>query len=250
MSVPLGELFKTLPILKGGLVSVSAEELTGDEENKLRKFLGEAAIALDRISPKIASDFQRKEEFWYGLCKIAKSKFEKPFGGDLPASGEFGVGFLIPQDIRYVATASSTTPAYSDYSLNSWDISLTAGTASYLLGDGTHFYKARPTTGYRCVFGVMQDGIIEIGTTPSFNQFIVKTESRAYAAWSVHPLADLTIEESRPIYRYNTPFDLPVFYDFGVMLGGMPTVSGTKNVRLIGVIFYEYDHRASLTWVS
>ena len=248
--VELGELWARYDILIGGLGAQRIKPLDRGEEKKFDKFAEDSVNVLQKISPEIAEDFKAQIPLFRSVGEIFGAKVDKAFGGILPSSGQYGVGLIIPQDIRYVTTPSATEPAYSHYELNSWDVVLTAGTAMYLLGDGTNFYKARPTVGVRCAFVIMKNGIIEIGTTPTINQLIVRTERVNYPAFTVHALVDQTIEKGTTIYRYNFPLALPVFHDFGVMLGAMPMTSKTSNIRLFGVIFYEYDHRATLRYLT
>jgi len=250
MSVSPEELFEGYDVLIGGLGEQEVSDFSSTEDELFNKFIEDSVDALEKISTEIAKDFEGQAGLFHEIARIFKAKVDKPFGGLLPTSGQFGAGLLIPQDVKYVATASSTYPAYTHYSSNSWNITLTAGTARYLLGDGTNYYKASPTTGSRAIFCIMKNGIIEIGTTPSFNQFQIKTERVTYPAFSVHPLVDQPVERGYTIYRYNVPFAIPVFYDFGIMIGGMPLVSKTSDVRLIGVIFYEYDFRKNLRYIS
>jgi len=244
------ELFKEYDVLVGGLGELEYEDFSDNEDTLFSKFIENSIDALDKISPEIAKDFEAQSGLFETLATVFKAKVDKPFGGILPTSGQFGAGLLIPQDVKYVATASSSSPAYTDYTANSWNISLTAGTTAYLLGSSANFYKASPTTGSRAMFVIMKNGIIEVGTTPSINQFQISTERVSYPSLSVHPLVDQPVERGYTIYRYNLPFAIPVFYDFGIKLTAMPIQSGTKDVRLIGVIFYEYDFRSSLRYVS
>jgi hypothetical protein len=244
------ELWKPFDVLIGGIGTLEAKPFTDIEGKRFDRFISDSVNVLEKISPEVAADFRENASFFKSVGEVFKAKVDKAFAGILPSSGQFGVGLIIPQDIRYVATPSSAEPAYSDYSLNSWDISLTAGTEVFLLGSSTAFYKARPTVGSRCTLVIMKNGIIEVGTTPSINQLRVITERTSYPVLSVHPLVDQPIEEGYVIYRYNFPFNLPVFYDFGVKLSAMPMVSRTSNIRLVGVVFYEYDHRSSLRYVS
>lgn len=243
-------LWKQYDILIGGLGALDREPFVEDEVSVFNKFAEDSVDVLDKISPEIAKNFKDQVPLFRSVGEAFKAKVDKAFGGILPSSGQFGVGLIIPQDIRYVVTPSATNPAYSDYTLNSWKLSLTAGTRINILGDGTNFFKARPTTLYRCAMVIMKNGIIEVGTSPSLNQFLVKTERTSYPAFTIHPLVDQPIEEGYTIYRYNLPFAIPLFHDFGVMLQGMPTISKTSEIRLFGVIFYEYDHRAALSWIS
>ena len=119
-----------------------------------------------------------------------------------------------------------------------------------MLGSSTQYFKPKPTVGERCAICIMKNGLIEIGTTPALNQFQITTERISYPTFSVHALVDQTLKEGYTIYRYNFPFALPMFYDFGVRLAAMPSVTKTSEIRLIGVIFYEYDHRKNLAWIS
>jgi len=250
MSIRPEELWAGYDVLIGGLGALPLRRLTDEEARLFDKFAEWSENALAKISPEIAKDFRDQVGFFKTVAEVFGAKVDKPFGGLLPASGQYGVGLIIPQDIRYVVTATAENPAYSGYGINSWDISLTAGTVAHLLGDGTNYFKPKPTVGQRCAIVIMKNGIVEIGTTPKVNQIIFKTERITYPAFSVHPLVDQIIEKGTTIYRYNFPAAMPIFYDFGVMLQVMPIITGTSNIRLFGIILYEYDHRKELKWIT
>ncbi|MFQ6076355.1 MAG: hypothetical protein ACE5Z5_09530, partial [Candidatus Bathyarchaeia archaeon] len=233
------KLWKPYDVLIGGLGALSVEKFVDDEIKVFDKFIEDSINALTKISPEVAEDFKAQAPFFRSVGEVFKDKVDKAFGGILPSSGQFGVGLIIPQDIVYYTTADADHPCYSDYAKNKWDISLAAGSAAHLLGDGTHYYKARRTTLYRCALVIMKNGFLEVGTSPSINQFLIKTERTTYPAFSVHPLVDQTIEEGYTIYRYNLPFGIPIFHDFGIMIDAMPTVTKTSNLRMVGVVFYE-----------
>jgi len=241
------EIFKEYDVLVGGIGSLPVEEFTPDEEKLFNKFIDNSVHVLGKQLPEIAEDFEGNADVFLRVGEVFKAKIRgKAFGGQLPSSSQFGVALLIPQLIKYHSSPDSSHPAYSDYTINTWNISLTAGTAAHILGDGTNYYKASPTTDARAALVIMKDGIISVGTTPAFNQIQVKTEKVSYPPFSVHPLVDLPIEEGYPVYRYNLPFNLPVFHDFGVMMDIMPQVTKTADIRLIGVCFYEYNFFSSL----
>jgi len=250
MSVSPEALWEKFDVLIGGLGALTVRKMTDKESELFNKFIDDSVDVLEKISPEIARDFKSQGALFKSFVEAFMGKVDKAFGGILPASGQIGVGLIIPQDIRYVATPSSSLPAYSDYDLNSWDISLTAGTPAYLFGSATAFFKPKPTVGERCAICIMKNGIIEVGTTPSVNQIQFTTERVNYPAFAIHPLVDQPIERGYTIYRYNLPFAVPMFYDFGVKLALMPTVTKKSNIRPIGIIAYEYDHRASLKYVS
>jgi len=124
------------------------------------------------------------------------------------------------------------------------------GTTKWLLGDGTRYYRSSPTVNQRAMFVVFKDGLIEIGTSPSFNQWIVTAETKPYTPWVTHLLTDLSIEKGLTLFQYNTTRAIICMYDYGMMLGGMPIRTGTSNVRLMGIVLYETDYFKELKWIS
>jgi len=244
------KLWEGFDVLIGGLGALSVRRMSPDESNVFNVFVSDSVNVLRKISPEIAEDFKAQGALFKAFGEAFMGKVDKAFGGILPSSGQVGVGLIIPQDIRYVATASAANPAYSGYDLNAWTISLTAGSAAYLLGTATEFFKPKPTVGARCAILLMKNGLIEVGTTPALNQVQVTTERISYPVSSIHPIVDQTIERGLTIYRYNLPFAIPMFYDFGVRLAVMPTVTKSSDLRMVGVIFYEYDHRKSLSYIT
>jgi hypothetical protein len=245
-----GVLWKPFDVLIGGLGALSVRRMSDSESREFDTFISNSVDVLSKVSPKLAADFKASAAFFKSVGEVFMGKTEKAFGGVLPSSGQVGVSLLEPRDIRYVVTPSDTEPAYSDYSLNTWEISLTAGTTRYLLGSADKFFKARPTVGMRCAIAIMKNGLVEVGTTPALAQLIVQTEKITYPYLTVHPLVDQPIDPEYQIYQYNLPFGLPIFHDFGVKLAVMPRYTGTRDIRMIGVCFYESDHKKSLTWVS
>ena len=243
------ELWKPFNVLVGGLGALNIREMTGDEGKDFDRFIGDSIDALDKICPEVARDFKAQGAFFKSVGEVLMGKVDKAFGGVLPSPGQVGVSLLEPRDIRYVDPPSATEPAYSDYGLNKWDLSLTEAGTIHILGDGANYFKPRPTDLYRCAIAIMKSGIIEVGTSPSLTQFLLKTEKITYPYLTVHPLVDQPIEADYTIYRYNLPFGIPMFYDFGMMFDALSKVTKTSNVRLIGVVFYEYDHKKSLEWV-
>ena len=251
-TVNINEVLKDYDILFGGLgPTMEVMDFNDEEITIFNKNFDDFKTVLSRISPIIANDFAAQKDVFLTFAKVFKAKVDgKSFGGISPTSGQFGMQLIIPQDIKYTATPSASEPAYTDYNDNSWTIDLTAGTAAYLLGSSTDFYKASPTVGSRAMLVIMKNGLIEVGTTPKINQIQVQTEKVNYPPFNIHPLADQTIERDRQIYQYNLPFAIPVFYDFGIKMSVMPTVTGTSDLRLIGLVFYEHDFKSSLKYIS
>jgi len=252
-TVSFSELVKGYSVLIGGIDTVPYRSFSDTENKAFNLFIDNAVKTLRKISPDIAADFEEQVSLFKVMGEIFCAKVDKTFGGMMPHPNEVGCSLLIPQDIKYAASADSDNPCFTDYTANTWNINVSSlGSPVYIFGSATDFYKARPEIGKRCLFIVMKNGILEVETEPSFNQFNVTTEKVNFPWQVLNPLVDQPIEKDKAIYRYDIPFAIPVWYDFGVKLAMLPSYgpTGTKNVRLIGVIFYEYGHRSSYLYVT
>jgi hypothetical protein len=112
-----------------------------------------------------------------GLVEIAAGIFKGKLQGNgtftYPAQpGQLGVSFLVPQMVNYDQTNAPTGYANKD----TWQLPTTAGTPVYILGSSTAFYKTSSTPGQRTMMVIFQNGLIEVGTTPSFRQIQVLTQ--------------------------------------------------------------------------
>jgi hypothetical protein len=166
--------------------------------------------------------------------------------------GTLGVAWLFPQALRYAATPSASLPAYTSYKPNSWDIDITAGKPAWLLGDGTNFYKASPEAEKHSFILIFNNGVIEVGSTPSAQQFKIMTEGkRDYGIYTVEPLVEIPVEKAVAIYQYPTPLGaMFVDHNRGVMWGFLPTRTGTATIKLLGLVFYEHDFAADFKWIA
>ena len=248
---PLGE-GKGINIFTGGRETVEYVELNTEEEDAIEAVVMMGYHLLSKISPSIAKEWLDHKEIFIKFGGVAKGKFpgQKPI--KFPSEvGSIGVNILIPQALKYAATPSSSSPCYTSYTTNSWNLNLTAGTPVYFLGDGTNYYKASPETEAHSLIVIMQNGLIEIGSTPKIDQFQLKTEIMTkYGVWSPPPLVELPVEPNKPIHQYPTLGVLPCYHDLGVMFGGMPKVNGTAKIAILGLVFYEHNFMSTLKYVS
>jgi len=247
------EISKGISVFFGERREVVYTELTREERNAVTMVFKYGVDHIRKVSPKIAADIETQLSIALKVAGIFKEMLPEKKPITFPSeTGSIGVAWLFPQAIRYATTPSPSAPAYSSYSLNSWDIPITTGTPAYLFGDGTNFYKASPATGKHAMLLVFNNGIIEVGTTPKIDQFRLYSEGFAkYGIYTVDPLVEVTVEENKAIYQYPTPLGaVPVFYDKGIMWGFMPRVSGTATIKLLGLVFYEHDLFPTLTWVA
>jgi len=240
-----------IAVFTGGRENVEYSQLTEAEVSAIEDCIKMGYSLLSKVAPDIAKDFYEHLEVFIKFGGVAKALFDnKPIS--FPSEpGTIGVNILFPQAIKYVATPTTNAEAYTDYKTNSWEMDVTAGTPAWILGDGTNYYKASNQTNKRELFVVMQHGVIEVGPTPSIDQFIIKTQiNQKYGIYTAHPLSDQPVVEGKPIYRYPTLGVIPVYPDLGIMWGYMPRKTNTVSLRLLGVVFYEHDLFPNLTWVS
>ncbi|MEM2698995.1 MAG: hypothetical protein QXF17_06740 [Ignisphaera sp.] len=153
-----------------------------------------------------------------------------------PTAGSLGVSPLFP----YALKPTNATP--SGYQLNSWNISLTANTAAFLLGSPTAFYIGQTTPNATTWYYIFANGLVEIGSTPSIEQIkIISQEKQAISPYYVGPFVDVPVNKDYPAYIY----PLPGFYidnqSQGLKLSVLPRRTGVADLRLIGLVFYEYD---------
>lgn len=256
----VAELFKEelsppleISLFFGDRKEVVYEKLEDREIDAIKNIFGIGIDQLNDISPKIASKIKPQESIAIKCAGIFKDMLPEKKSITFPSeTGTIGVAWLFPQAIRYVASPSSTYPAYTSYPANSWDMSLTAGTPAYLFGDGTNYYKASPATAQHSMLLIFKDGILEIGSTPKIQQFRLTAEGvTKYGIYTVAPVTEVPIEPNKTIYQYPTPMGaVPIFYDKGIMWGFMPGATGVSTIKLLGLVFYEHDFAPSLKWVS
>jgi len=255
LSKSVTQLFQ--PLLSQGIFVFSPSkttipyvELDPSEEAAIDNYLGIQLDVMQYQSPVLYKIVKKQVDA--GLVKIAAGIFKGKLQGNgtftYPAQpGQLGVSFLVPQMVNYNQSAAPTGYANKD----TWLLPTTAGTPAYILGSPTAFYTTSSTPGQRAMMVVFQNGLIEVGTTPSFRQIQVLTQvNESYGPMGVEPLVDLEVEKGKNLYVYPTPGALIVPYDVGVKLLAMPyrTNPTGEEVRLVGVLLYEYNFFSQLLW--
>lgn len=242
-----------IPVAALDRTIVSYVDLSSDEKTWVGYVFDKGIEHLRKVAPSIASDIAKQRNLAINMAGVAKATFPVRKNYSFPSvPGSLGVAWLFPQGLKWVATPDASNPCYTSYRANSWDIDVTAGTNAYLLGDGTNFYRANPNTDQHTFILIFDGGVIEIGSSPSIEQFHLITEGkRDYSVYTVEPLTDIPLEKNVAIYQYPTPLGaLFVSHDRGVMWGFKPRVSGTKTIKLLGLIYYEHDFLSSLKWAT
>ena len=206
-------------------------------ENVVRVF-NAGVEHLRKISPKLATDIARQVRLAIEFAAVAKATF--PIRGKnytFPSvPGHLGVAWLFPQAIKYSATVPT------GYANNSWDIPISTDRAYWILGDGTNYYKCNPAEDSRSFMLIFQNGLVEVGSTPAAEQFQVKSESRPdLGMYTVEPLVEVHTEDFKPLYQYPTPGALFVDHIKGVMWGFRPKRAGVATMKLLGLVYYEFN---------
>jgi len=251
--VSIEELKAGIPVAALDRQTVSFVELSDTEKRWVNYVFDNGLRHLRIVAPSIASYIEAQRGLAINMAGVAKATFPVRKNYAFPSvPGSLGVAWLFPQGLKWVATPNASNPCYTSYSTNSWDISVTAGTNAYLLGDGTNFYRASPMTAQHSMLLIFNNGVIEIGSTPKIDQFRLYSEGLTkYGIYTVAPIMEIPIEEGKTIYQYPTPMGAtPVFYDKGIMWGFMPRLSGTATIKLLGLVFYEHDLFPTLKWVA
>lgn len=225
-------------------------ETTAEDKDAINRCITDMVERLKRVSTVLADTVMSQREHIVRYAGIAKAVFPEKKPYTYPSEkGTLGVVPIIPQALKYAATPSATNPCYTNYETNRWRISLTAGSAAYLLGNGTDYYSASPTTEKHSFMLILKDGVIEIGTTPKIEQFRLYTKTAAkYGIWATHPLAEIPIEAGKLVYQYSTIGMIPIDHTAEIMFGFMPRESGVAIIKLLGFVFFEHDLLPDLTW--
>jgi hypothetical protein len=244
-AVSYEELFKGYRVFGGGKAEEQATTLTADEEKDLGYCLADVNTVLSKVSPSLADLMTANKQFFIGAAQIAKAKMDDKVISYPGQPGFIGVAPIVPQLLKWAGTVPT------DYPNNSWELSLTAGTPTYLLGSSAAWYKTSSAVGSRMLLAIPKDGIVEIGSTPKLDQFRLISESLTkFGPWSVCPLIEMPADPDRPIYQYPTHGALVVTYDLGYKLYAMPKVTGKSKVVILGLAFYEHELATEPKWVS
>jgi hypothetical protein len=228
--------------------TVESAPLDKDEMAVVTRCINEYKQGLAKVSPVLAELVERNRKFVVTCAGIAKETFPVKKNYMYPSqSGSLGILPLCPPAIKY-ATPSATYPCYSSYTLNSWDIPITANTAAYLFGDGTNYYQASPTTEKYSFIVVLKDGVIEVGTTPSIEHMRLYTEAnKKWGVFVPHPLTEIPVEAGKMLYQYNTLAAVAEDHVTKLMWGFMPRRTGTARIILLGFVFFMHDFMPDLT---
>jgi hypothetical protein len=231
-------------IFAGGLDKVNTLALAIEESEAITYCFDEHIRMLEWVSPKLAAYYRNQRNSMVKWGMVAKGSFPEEKSISYPGvNGGIGVDFLAPQTYRYKDTATSTDPCYSaGYAVNTTNLTLVADTTAYIAGDGTYYYKGKPTDTYHSMNVLFQNGIVEFNTSPKIQLLKFRTNKvNKYAPIAAPMASDQSIEEGKMVYPYITPGQIPMMHTHGVEIAVLPHVAGTADVRYFGMVFFEFD---------
>jgi hypothetical protein len=246
------EALNGIRVFSGGRDVVDTSEISQDERDAITYCFDQNIKKIENASPKIAAGLRLQREAMVKWAGIAKGTFPESKIYSYPGqAGGLGVDFLTPYLFGYGNSDTTgglnmyldTAAASATAAERTWDISLTAGTRTFLLGDLTStFYKGCATTGSHSFVVLFQDGIVEIGSTPKIYQLHFKSElMNKYTPVGQQPLVSMPVEDHKLIYQYTTPGMIPCSHTTGMNISVMPAYTGTAHIPLLGMCFYETD---------
>jgi hypothetical protein len=213
--------------------------LSEEEIARIIYFVRNNAKLMQRADPYTAENFLKHESIIVKYAAIAKAIFGKNQPINYPATpGSIGIAPIIPQVLQSTLNSGGVGWATD----GTWDINLTAGTApNYLLGT-TNFFTTSGTPNQQLLCLVLQDGVVEVGSTPAIDQlYLISVAKSQYTPWAVQPLVSESAMLGKSIYVYNTLGFFDLTSTLGVRFAARAKYNRSPaNIRLIGVAYYEY----------
>jgi hypothetical protein len=136
---------------------------------------------------------------------------------------------------------------YNGWTINSNELAAVEAGQTWIISSATatHWYRSYPTAPKRSMSIIAKDGLVEIGTTPSFQVHQIKTENDTqYGIIAEPPTYMLPIEDNLGIYVHKTLGQIPLWYDLGIEWSFLPLRDCTPVVMLAGLTFYEHEFPA------
>ena len=228
-------------IYSGGKGSAPFTDLDEAEIQAIEACLDMGIEHFEMTSPKLARIFAAQREDFITWGGFAKAAMDDKVIGFPSKPGGIGVCWINPQSRQL--SSSDTYTQYNGWTINSNEVAaITAGMKDYFFGDGTNWYKSHPINPKRSMSIVAKDGLVEIGTTPSFQVHQIKTENDTqYGIIAEPPTYMLPIDDNLGVYVHKTLGQIPLWYDLGIEWSFLPLRACTPVVMLAGLTFYEHE---------
>jgi hypothetical protein len=254
------DINKGIGIFLGGKLDTTIAQLTDEDKFAFDVAWNQLIRNLQKVAPQAVPDIAAQYNTFLKWAQIAKAILPST-GGILPLAypsrdGAIGVYPIFPQAIKYPSVSGYNSPV-TLYDGNTWDILLTkpaaAGTdvGDFIFGSATAFYKTSNAPNKKQLMVIAQNGFLEIGPTPNIVQYQVfgQAEPGKYSFFVASPIQDVSSDPRRPVYIYETPYQIPIWYDFGIKLRVVSKATYKASLRIIGLVFFEHGLFPTTTWV-
>lgn len=243
--IEAGTTFNT-PVYTGGKKEAPYTDLSPTEIDAISACLDAGFEHFAMTSPKLASIYQAQKQDIITWAGFAKAAMDNKVISYPSAPGGIGVCWINPQSIYH---SGSDDTQYIGWEPNTNNVvgtggtGLAAGVEDYLFGDGSHYYKSYDVMPERAMSVILKDGLIEIGTTPSFmvHRYISESDTQ-YGIISEPPTYTLPIEQGVGLYLHKTLGMIPLWNDLGIKWSFLPIRSGTPTIIPVGVTFFEHSY--------
>ena len=231
-----------VPVFAGGRKEVTVTGLDPSEVQKITFVVNKTADFVSKVSPTLGNTVRSQLSVVLSAAQVAKGEMNnKPitYPGEV---NTIAIVPIIPQFINFGSISNTTCVAQTGYPKDTWDVSLTAGSVFYLLGTSTAGYTTCGTPNYRFAIVILNDGLVEIGTTPKIDQFKIWSgvESR-YTPFTTPITFDEPIEIGKAVYQYPTLGAMFIDWNVPFYWTAMPRATGTSSLRILGFAFAEYN---------
>ncbi|GAI92180.1 unnamed protein product, partial [marine sediment metagenome] len=131
MAEIVGPAFAKLNLMAGTARLLEQVELKPADLEVFNRDFDLLVEKLTKIDPELGHNLGLEKEFYAGVNQIAKGYFnEKPFGGLKSSTGQYGMNFIIPQNLK--TDASTGTSRYWSWGQT---LSVASGvTTAFILG--------------------------------------------------------------------------------------------------------------------
>ena len=232
-------------IYSGGKGSAPFTDLDEAEIQAIEACLDMGIEHFEMTSPKLARIFAAQRGDFITWGGFAKAAMDDKVIGFPSKPGGIGVCWINPQSRQYSSNDDYTQ--YNGWTINSNEVAaITAGMKDYFFGDGKNWYKSYPIAPNRSMSIIAKDGLVEIGTTPSFQVHQIKTENDTqYGIIAEPPTYMLPIDDNLGVYVHKTLGQIPLWYDLGIEWSFLPIRTCTPVVMMAGLTFYEHTFLSS-----
>lgn len=240
----VGPAFTKLNLMAGTARLLEQVELKPADLEVFNRDFDLLVEKLAKVDPELGHNLGLEKEFYLAVNQVSKGYFnEKPFGGLKASTGQYGMNFIIPQNLK-TATAGTIRRYYSWAQTISVTIS---GTHQYILGtSATAECYASAESEKKEVIGF--HAFLSYKPDPKLIMLHLEVNDYPYAPWSVEPTAKITKADKlfkilpmpgRVILHPGGKFALQGFFDIGSSMAA--AVSVDLEICPFGLCFAEYD---------